>query len=228
MCFVEVDEDGPCIRVTEFRPQPLRISFPGAKHGHHHHCHHRHHKAHHHCHHRRGSSSNSSDSDNSSDSSKGSKSNKSSKSSKSSSSSSSSKSSSTNSSKTSPTNTTITDTTSQNTSLICPPQHRHRRCSAPPVIVDWDSRHSHEHEKTREFDKDRDYDYTIRRTYTRRTRESIIPWRRGRALEIDEPGHRYVEYMEVPAIEWIPPRVRPRGRVCSDGNEVEVQYIAGR
>ncbi|PKY03111.1 hypothetical protein P168DRAFT_177333 [Aspergillus campestris IBT 28561] len=217
MCFVEIDEDGPCIRVTEFRPQPLRVSFPGAKHGHHHHCHHRHHKAHHHCHHRRGSSSSSSSSsnDNSSDSSKGSKS--------------SSKSSSSSSSKTSQTNTTITDTTSQNTSLVCPPRHRHRRCSAPPVIVDWDSRHGHEHEKTRDLESnDRDYDYTIRRTYTRRTRESILPWRRGRVLEIDEPGHRYVEYMEVPAVEWIPPRVRPRGRVCSDGDEVEVQYIAGR
>ncbi|KAL4895417.1 Eisosome component PIL1-domain-containing protein [Aspergillus ambiguus] len=29
MCFVEIDDDGPCIRVTEYRPRPLRISIPG-------------------------------------------------------------------------------------------------------------------------------------------------------------------------------------------------------
>ncbi|GES63524.1 sphingolipid long chain base-responsive protein PIL1 [Aspergillus terreus] len=29
MCFVEFDDEKPCIRVTEFRPQPLRISIPG-------------------------------------------------------------------------------------------------------------------------------------------------------------------------------------------------------
>ncbi|KAL5357518.1 Eisosome component PIL1-domain-containing protein [Aspergillus floccosus] len=29
MCFVEFDDEKPCIRVTEFRPQPMRISIPG-------------------------------------------------------------------------------------------------------------------------------------------------------------------------------------------------------